>query len=198
MNSVIENKRSHDKRKGGKKNARNLHLFQTKIDALRKEKESLVKFHSAEVETLEKAHARAIEELREMQEKVKRLTREKTQTMEDPKSDELKEETEILKRCKEDRAVFRAKVVPQVSELNEFTSEIMDQWIANRPQIEQTKKTLACLKTTKKKIEIVEQTILKEVKSKKRNKKNKNNKKKKIRKSLAALEGEDQVSDEKN
>ncbi|KAI9920782.1 hypothetical protein PsorP6_001959 [Peronosclerospora sorghi] len=52
-------------KKGGKKNAKKLHLLQTKIDALGKEKESLVKLHSTEVEALEKSHARAIEELQE-------------------------------------------------------------------------------------------------------------------------------------
>ncbi|KAI9907169.1 hypothetical protein PsorP6_016289 [Peronosclerospora sorghi] len=89
------------------------------------------------------------------------------------KSDERKEGTEILKRCKEDRAVSCAKVDPQVIERNEFTRDLMDQWSANRPQIEQTKKALACLKTTKEKIEIVEQTVLKEVKSKKRKRRKK-------------------------
>ncbi|KAI9915051.1 hypothetical protein PsorP6_006951 [Peronosclerospora sorghi] len=115
----------------------------TKIDALRKEKENLVKLHSTEVETLEKAHARAIEEMHELLGQVERLTGEKTQTMEErgslekqiektrtfleAKSNELTGATEILKRYKEDRAVFRAKVDTQVSERNEFTRELMDQ-----------------------------------------------------------------------
>ncbi|KAI9919267.1 hypothetical protein PsorP6_017571 [Peronosclerospora sorghi] len=103
--------------------------------------------------------------------------------------------TEILKRCKEDRAVSRAKVDPQVSERNEFTRGLMDQWSENIPQIERKKKALACLKTTKEKIETVEQTVLNEVKSKERDKKNK---KKKSIKCLVVLEGEDQVSDAKN
>ncbi|KAI9918140.1 hypothetical protein PsorP6_013380 [Peronosclerospora sorghi] len=77
-------------------------------------------------------------------------------------SDELKEATEILKRCKEDREVSRAKVDAQVSERNELTRELMHQWSTNRPQIEQTKKALVCLITTKEKIEMVEQTVLKE------------------------------------
>ncbi|KAI9905633.1 hypothetical protein PsorP6_014042 [Peronosclerospora sorghi] len=38
MKSVKEKKRSHDKKKGGKKNARKPHLFRTKIGALRKAK----------------------------------------------------------------------------------------------------------------------------------------------------------------
>ncbi|KAI9917800.1 hypothetical protein PsorP6_013337 [Peronosclerospora sorghi] len=167
MKSVKEKNCSHDKRKGGKKNARKLHLLQTKIDALRKEKEILVKLHYTEVETLEKTHARAIKELHELQEQVERLTREKTQAMEEcgsletqlektrdllaAKSYEPKEATEILKRCKEDRAVSRVKVDPQVSERNEFTRELMDQWSANIPQIEQTKKALACLRQLKRK-----------------------------------------------
>ncbi|KAI9895155.1 hypothetical protein PsorP6_019489 [Peronosclerospora sorghi] len=82
------------------------------------------------------------------------------------KSDELKEAAEILNRYKEDRAVSRAKVDDQVSERNGFTRELMDQWSTNRPHIEQTKKALACLMTTKKKIEL----------SSKRNKKNKEKK----------------------
>ncbi|KAI9918468.1 hypothetical protein PsorP6_011782 [Peronosclerospora sorghi] len=143
MKSVKEKKHSHDKKKGGKKNAKKLHLFLTKIDALRKEKENLVKLHCNEVETLEKAHVRAIEGLHELQEQVELLTREKTQTIDErgfletqlkktrallaAKSAELKEATEILELCKEDRTASRAKVDAQVSERNEFTREIMDQ-----------------------------------------------------------------------
>ncbi|KAI9911088.1 hypothetical protein PsorP6_009802 [Peronosclerospora sorghi] len=95
-----------------------------------------------------------------------------TRTLLAAKSDERKEATEILKRCKEDRAVYRAKVDAQVSERNESTRELMDQWSTNRPQIEQTKRALACLMTTKEKIEIVEKTVLKEKMNKKNKKKN--------------------------
>ncbi|KAI9912798.1 hypothetical protein PsorP6_006459 [Peronosclerospora sorghi] len=82
-------------------------------------------------------------------EQVELLTGEKTQTMDErgyletrlektrallaAKSAELKEETEILERCKEDRTASRAKLDAQVSERNEFTRAIMDQWSTSKP-----------------------------------------------------------------
>ncbi|KAI9915999.1 hypothetical protein PsorP6_006920 [Peronosclerospora sorghi] len=68
-------------KKGWKEECTKAAFISDQIDALRKEEESLVKLHSTEVETIEKSHAREIEELHELLEQVERLTREKTQTM---------------------------------------------------------------------------------------------------------------------
>ncbi|KAI9919017.1 hypothetical protein PsorP6_011950 [Peronosclerospora sorghi] len=120
-----------------------------------------------------------------MQEQVERLNLEKTQKMEESgsletqlektralladKSDELKEATEILKRCKEDRAVSRAKVDAQASEHNEFTQHKQTADWTN-------KEGISMFDDNKRENQIVEQTVLKELKSKIENKKNKEKK----------------------